>query len=82
MKYVTYKKRTEKEVRDKYNTDKLFRKPKEEIQNFENTTIKEETAVVEYKEKNFIKRILDKIKKVFIKQLPKEDFKFLYFIEF
>ena len=55
------------ELREKYNPDNLFKKQKSEILNLENNTITEETAIIEYKEKNFLKKIFDKIKHLFKK---------------
>ena len=57
----------EQETREKYNPDNLFKNSKVKTQNFENTTITEETAIVEYKEKNFIQKIFDKIRNLFKK---------------
>lgn len=57
----------EKEAREKYNPDNLFKNSKAKTQNLENTTITEETAIVEYKKKNFIQKIFDKIKNLFKK---------------
>ncbi len=57
-----YLKIKEQEAREKYNYDNLFEKSKAKTQNFENTTIKEETALVKYKEENFIQKIFNKIK--------------------
>lgn len=49
----------QKEIQEKYNTDNLFKSKKTE-------EVKEETqALVEYKERNFIQRIFDKIKNIF-----------------
>ena len=53
------------ELREKYNPDNLFKKQKSEILNLENNTITEETAIIEYKEKNFLQKIFDKIKHLF-----------------
>ena len=57
----------EQEARKKYNPDNLFKSSKGKTQNFENTTITEKTAIVEYKEKNFIQKIFDKIRNLFKK---------------
>lgn len=57
----------EQEAREKYNHDNLFKNSKVKTQNFENTTITEETAIAEYKEKNFIQKIFDKIRNLFKK---------------
>ena len=55
------------DILEKYNPDNLFKKQKSEILNLENNTITEETAIIEYKEKNFLKKIFDKIKHLFKK---------------
>ena len=57
----------EKAKLEKYNPDNLFKKSKVETQNLESTLIKEETAIIEYKEKNFLQKIFDKIKHLFKK---------------
>lgn len=57
----------EQEAREKYNFNNLFEKSKVKTQNIENTTITEETAIVEYKEKIFMRKIFDKIKNLFKK---------------
>ena len=54
-------------IREKYNPDNLFKKQKSETLNLENNTITEETAIIEYKEKNFLKKIFDKSKHLFKK---------------
>ena len=60
--YLSNNKKYEKEIREKYNIDKLFKKT-------EQCEIKEEIqALVEYKEKSFIERIWDKIKNLFNKK--------------
>ncbi len=56
----------EEELRQKYNPDDLFKNKKNDIQEYKNTNI-EETAIVEYKEKNFLQKIFDKIKHLFKK---------------
>lgn len=48
----------EEELREKYNPDNIFK-------NRNNTQEKEVVAMVEYKEPNFIRKILDKIKRLF-----------------
>lgn len=53
-------KKFEEELREKYNSDNLFKKNKEKIE--ENN---QETALVEYKEESFIKRIFGIIKNIF-----------------
>ena len=57
----------EQEAREKYNFNNLFEKSKVKTQNIENTTITEETAIVEYKEKNFMQKVFEKIKYLFKK---------------
>lgn len=49
----------QKELYEKYNPDNIFKKKNETYSN------NEETAVVVYKEQNFIRKILDKIKRLF-----------------
>lgn len=58
----------EKTRLEKYNPDSLFKKSKVETQNFESTLAKEETAMVEYEERNFLQNIFDKIKNLFKKK--------------
>lgn len=48
----------EKELREKYNPDNIFKEKNK-------TQEKEVVAMVEYKEPNFIRKILDKIKRFF-----------------
>ena len=62
-----YKKIKEQEAREKYNPDKLFKNSKLKTKNLENITATEETAIVEYKEKSFIQKIFNKIRKLFKK---------------
>lgn len=50
----------QKELYEKYNPDNIFKK-KNDLDN----NMKEETALVEYKEQNLIKRIIDKILRFF-----------------
>lgn len=57
----------EQEAREKYNTDKLFKNSEVKTQNIENTIVTEETAIVEHKEKSFIQKIFNKIRKLFKK---------------
>lgn len=56
----------EEELRQKYNPDDLFKNKKNDIQKY-NNTITEETSIVEYKEKNFLQKLFDKIKNFFKK---------------
>ena len=50
--------------REKYNPDDIFKNKKNYSENIEED-ISTETAIVEYKEKNFIQRLFDKIKNLF-----------------
>lgn len=52
-------------LREKYNPDNLFKNSKVKTQNLENTTITEQTSIIEYKEKNFIQKMFDKIINLF-----------------
>lgn len=54
----------EKELRDKYNIDNVFKSRKNNSQSIDEN-IFEETAIIEYKEKNFIQKLFDKIKHLF-----------------
>ncbi len=56
----------EKELREKYNPDDIFKNKKNNQIKIEETQTKE-TAMVEYKEKNFLQKIFDKIKHLFRK---------------
>ncbi len=56
----------EKELREKYNPDDIFKNKKNNQIKIEETQ-SEETAMVEYKEKNFLQKIFDKIKHLFKK---------------
>ena len=62
-----YLKIKEQEAREKYNPDKLFKNSKLKTKKLENITATEETAIVEYKEKSFIQKIFNKIRKLFKK---------------
>lgn len=63
--YAENDKRKEEELREKYNPDNLFKK-KEQI--FEDNEIKQEnTQLIEYKEQNIFKKILNKIMNFFKK---------------
>ena len=55
--YLANNEKYEKEIQEKYNTDNLFKNEK-----FEEATTQ---ALVEYKEKTFIQKIFDKIKRIF-----------------
>ena len=52
-------------LREKYNPDNLFKNSKVKTQNLENTTLTEQTSIIEYKEKNFIQKMFDKIINLF-----------------
>lgn len=56
----------EKELREKYNPDDIFKNKKNNQIKIEETQTRE-TAMVEYKEKNFLQKIFDKIKHLFRK---------------
>ena len=61
--YSENDKKIEAEMRERYNPDNLFKKKEKEEQNDE---IKEEsTEIIEYKEQNIFKKILNKIMKFF-----------------
>ena len=57
----------EQELRKKYNPDNLFKNRKNSLENITDD-IAIETTIVEYKEKNFIQKLFDKIKHLFIKK--------------
>ena len=52
----------EEELREKYNPDNIFKKNRQEIE-----PSNEETAMIEYKEQSFLKRLFEKIKSLFKK---------------
>lgn len=54
----------EKELREKYNPDDIFKNRKKLQTVFQNNNV-EENAIIEYKEKNFIQRLFEKIKHLF-----------------
>ncbi len=54
----------EDELRKKYNPDDIFKNKRNIQEPLDNTS----TAIVEYKEKNFIQKIFDKIKNIFKKK--------------
>lgn len=56
----------EKNLREKYNPDDIFKNKKNNQIKIEETQ-SEETAMVEYKEKNFLQKLFDKIKQLFKK---------------
>ena len=57
----------QKELTEKYNLDNLFKKKELHNNRWDKEKIEENTALVEYKEKSFIQRIFDKIKRFFKK---------------
>lgn len=59
-------KENEDALREKYNPDNLFKTKKNAMQNYENNTVAE-TSIIEYKEKNFLQKLFDKIKYLFKK---------------
>lgn len=54
----------EKELKEKYNPDDIFKNRKNSQTVFQNNNL-EENAIIEYKEKNFIQRLFEKIKHLF-----------------
>ena len=54
----------EEELREKYNPDNLFKNKNNSSENIQDD-ISTETAMVEYKEKNFLQKLFDKIKNLF-----------------
>ena len=61
--YSNNDKKRQKELQEKYNPDNLFKDKEKEIEQKE--TKEEITALVEYKEESFIKKIIDRIKRLF-----------------
>ena len=59
--YAENDKKREEELREKYNPDNIFKK-KEKLEKVEETT-----ALIEYKEESFIKKILNRIRALFRK---------------
>lgn len=62
--YADNDKKKEEKLREKYNPDNLFKK-KETNKSVEN---EENTALIEYKEENFFKKVLNKIMSLFRKR--------------
>ena len=62
--YAENDKKKEEELREKYNPDNLFKK-KETNKSVEN---ERNTALIEYKEENFFKKVLNKIMSLFRKR--------------
>ena len=54
----------EQELREKYNQDNIFKNKNNSTERIQDS-ISTETAIVEYKEKNFIQKLFDKIKHLF-----------------
>ena len=61
--YSENDKKIEAEMRERYNPDNLFKKKEKEEQN--NEVKQENTELIEYKEQNIFKKILNKIMKFF-----------------
>ena len=61
--YAENDKKIEAEMRERYNPDNLFKKKEKEEQN--NEVKQENTELIEYKEQNIFKKILNKIMKFF-----------------
>ena len=61
--YSNNDKKRNEEIRERYNPDNIF-KNKHKEKEIEQIT-EEITAIVEYKEENFIKKLLNKIKRLF-----------------
>lgn len=66
-KYDENEKQYQQEIRETYNTDNLF-KNRNNSQLYTDRVSTEETAIVEYKEKNFLQRLFEKIKNLFKKK--------------
>jgi len=60
-------KEIEEELKQKYDTEEIFRKRKSELNQLSNTEI-ETMAMVEVKEKNFLQKIFQKIKNFFTRK--------------
>jgi len=61
--YSNNDKKREKELREKYNPDNIFKNKNKEIE--QEKTEEETTALVKYKEESFIKKIINRIKRFF-----------------
>lgn len=64
LKCKNYEIKKEEELREKYNPDNVF-KNRKKLQNTKDNEVVKENAIIEYKEKNFIQKIFDKIKQLF-----------------
>lgn len=60
--YSNNDKKRQEELREKYNPDNIFKNKTKEI---EQEKEEETTTLVEYKEESFIKKIIDRIKRLF-----------------
>ena len=63
---VLNQKKEELEKRKKYNPDNIFKNSNKSLENTKNY-ISIEKSIIEYKEKNFIQKLFDKIKHIFVK---------------
>ena len=63
--YAENDKKIEAEMRERYNPNNLFKKKEKQEQN--NEVKQENTELIEYKEQNIFKKILNKIMKFFKK---------------
>ena len=66
-KYDENEKQYQREIRETYNTDNLF-KNRNNSQLYTDRVSTEESAILEYKEKNFLQRLFEKIKNLFKKK--------------
>lgn len=55
----------EQKKKELYNSENIFKYKENIVKNSKKNTITEETSIVEYKEKNFLQKIFDKIKYLF-----------------
>ena len=61
--YSENDRKREKEIREKYNPDNIFKK-NNDVKKIEKVT-EDVTSLIEYKEESFIKKLLNKIKRLF-----------------
>lgn len=62
----------EKELREKYNPDNIFKNKKEQIDNISTSQVQENvTSLVEYKEQTWYQKIFENIRKFFINLFKK-----------
>lgn len=64
LKCKNYKIKKENELKEKYNPDNIFRSKKNVLNTLENNILNG-SSIIEYKEKNFIQKIFEKIKHLF-----------------